>query len=100
LADINLARCQRFIGATRRQDMRTMTTVGLVLMVLGATMPAAGARGGHGGHGGSHTHGIRAGGAGSAAGDKAHANDAYIKAASDEEDRLLDNKLKSICRGC
>ncbi len=25
---------------------------------------------------------------------------AYTKAASDEEDRLLNSKLKSICRGC
>ncbi|MFC0242538.1 hypothetical protein [Rhodopseudomonas telluris] len=28
-----------------------------------------------------------------------HGNDSYIKAASDERDKLL-SKLKSICRGC
>jgi hypothetical protein len=34
------------------------------------------------------------------AGDRRHGNDAYAKAASDERDRLLTNKIKSICRGC
>jgi hypothetical protein len=33
-------------------------------------------------------------------GDRRHGNDAYIKAASDERDKLLTTKLKSICRGC
>ncbi|WP_420135764.1 hypothetical protein [Rhodopseudomonas sp.] len=28
-----------------------------------------------------------------------HGNDSYVKAASDERDKLL-SKLKSICRGC
>jgi hypothetical protein len=31
------------------------------------------------------------------AGDRRHA---YIKAASDERDKLLNTKPKSICRGC
>lgn len=48
----------------------------------------------HGMHGGGAT------GAGAFAADKRHADDPYIKAASDEEDRLLNSKLKSICRGC
>lgn len=34
------------------------------------------------------------------AGDRRHGNDAYVKAASDERDKLLDTKIKSICRGC
>jgi len=34
------------------------------------------------------------------ASDRRHGNDAYAKAASDEVDKLLDKKLKSICRGC
>ena len=31
---------------------------------------------------------------------RGHANDAYLKAVSEENDRLLNTKLKSICRGC
>jgi hypothetical protein len=33
-------------------------------------------------------------------GDSRHGNDTYIKAASDEREKLLTTKLKSICRGC
>ena len=39
-------------------------------------------------------------GSGAFAGDQRHANDDYVKAAADEEDKLLDSKIKSICRGC
>jgi hypothetical protein len=38
-------------------------------------------------------------GAGFAA-DRRHANDSYIKAASEERDKLLDTQIKSICRDC
>ncbi|MGX1106654.1 MULTISPECIES: hypothetical protein [Bradyrhizobium] len=82
--------------------MRTITTVGLLLTLLAAAMPAVDARGGHG-HGGHAMHGMHVGGATGAGGfadDKRHGNDPYTKAASDEEDRLLNSKLKSICRGC
>jgi hypothetical protein len=34
------------------------------------------------------------------AGDRRHGNDAYVRAASDERDRLLNTRIKSICRGC
>ena len=34
------------------------------------------------------------------AGGHRHGNGSYIKAASDEREKLLDTKLKSICRGC
>ena len=34
------------------------------------------------------------------AGGRRHGNNAYIKAASEERDKLLNTKLKSICRGC
>ncbi|MGF6308069.1 hypothetical protein ABIB82_001700 [Bradyrhizobium sp. i1.8.4] len=81
--------------------MRTITTAGLLLTLLAAAMPPVDARGGHG-HGGG-LHGMHAGGAnrgGGFAADKRHADDPYTKAASDEEDRLLNSKLKSICRGC
>src|ERR1700676_1944610 len=39
-------------------------------------------------------------GHGTFAGGRRHGNDTYIKAASDERDKLLMTKLKSICRGC
>ena len=81
--------------------MWTFTTAGLLLTLVAAAMPPADARGGHG-HGGG-LHGMHAGGAsrgGGFAADKRHADDPYTKAASEEEDRLLNNKLKSICRGC
>jgi hypothetical protein len=57
------------------------------------TMLPADARGGHG-RGGHGMHGSQL------AGDRRHGNDTYIKAASDDRDKLLDTKLKSICRGC
>jgi hypothetical protein len=38
--------------------------------------------------------------AGSSATDHRHADDTSTKAAAEEEDRLLDDKVKSICRGC
>jgi hypothetical protein len=44
--------------------------------------------GGHGRHGPQFS------------GDRRHGDDAYIKAGSDERDKLLTTKLKSICRGC
>ena len=52
-------------------------------------MSPADARGGHGfgGHGGEFAGGYR------------HGNDSYVKAASDEREKLLETKLKSICRG-
>jgi hypothetical protein len=34
------------------------------------------------------------------AGGRRHGNDSYIKAASDDRDKSLNTKRKSICRGC
>jgi hypothetical protein len=89
--------------------MRIITTAVLTLLtVLVASVPAADARHAHGrggfGHHGLGLHGGRgarasAGGAGLAA-DPRHANDTYVNAASQEEDKLLDTKIKNICRGC
>jgi hypothetical protein len=71
--------------------------------------PPAEARGGHGFgrgfHGGqgihsamhSAIHGAMYGGL---AGDRRHANDDYVKAASAERERLLNTQIKSIRRGC
>jgi hypothetical protein len=73
-------------------------TLGLSLV----SAPPAEARGGHGFgrgfHGGQRIHqGMYAGGL---AGDRRHANDAYVKAASAERDRLLNTQIRSICSGC
>ena len=80
---------------------------GLVVALLGPLLSAE-ARGGHGfghgvgGHGLSGHQGL--GGRGTpgaqSAGDRGHGNDAYTQAVSDEHDKLLNSKLKSICRGC
>jgi hypothetical protein len=85
----------------RREVGRMMATAaiaaGLGAALLTASVPAADARGGHGfgrGIGGHGMHGAPL------AGDRRHANDAYTKAASDEQDKLLNARLKSICRGC
>ncbi len=65
------------------------------------TLPAD-ARGAHGFGGGFGRHGFGGHGmhGGSFAGDRRHGDDAYSKAASDEEDKLLNSKIKSSCRGC
>jgi hypothetical protein len=34
------------------------------------------------------------------AGGHRHGNDEYIKAASEERDKLLNTQIQSICRGC
>ncbi len=81
--------------------MRMTRTAAILAATLLAVAPAAGARGHHksrrvlhGGHGGS-IHG-----SGAFAGDRRHGSDAYVQSASEEEDKLLDTKIKSICRGC
>jgi hypothetical protein len=48
---------------------------------------------------GGHRHAFAAHG-GAFAASRRHGNDAYLKAAEAERDKLLDTKLKSICRGC
>jgi hypothetical protein len=73
---------------------------GLVVAVLGLSLlPAEARRGGHGfgGHHGLGGHGMHGP---QLAGGRGHGNDAYTQAVSDERDKLLDSKLKSICRGC
>jgi hypothetical protein len=74
----------------------------VVATLMGAALLAtladpADARGVHGlvrGSSGDGLHGAPL------AGGRRHGNDSYVKAASDERDRLLTTKLKSICRGC
>ncbi len=86
--------------------MRLRTTMVTVLLLgLAASLPAAGARGGHRGRFHGH-HGLGGGineasrNGGAFASDQRHANDDYVNAAAQEEDKLLDSKIKSICRGC
>jgi hypothetical protein len=67
------------------------------LAFLTALMLPADARGGHGtgrDFAGPGMHGTES------PGGRRHGNDAYIKAASDDRDRLLNTRLKSICHGC
>jgi hypothetical protein len=71
----------------------------LILVILAAVSPASARLGhGHSTHGPSG-HAMR-GDAATSATDSRHGDDASTKAAAEQEDRLLDNKLKSICRGC
>ena len=66
-------------------------TLGMV--ILSARALPAEARGGHG-FGERGTHGSEF------AGGRRRGNDNYVKAASEEREKLLNTKLKSICRGC
>lgn len=73
----------------------------ILLIAMAAPAEARGAHGfSHHGFGGHEIRGDGGGGSGSFAGDRHHGNDAYVKAASEEEDKLLNTKIKSICRGC
>jgi hypothetical protein len=66
-----------------------------VTILIGLAAPAEARGGGHA-HDASEwsEHGARSGGG------RRHDNDNYMKAASQERDKLLNTKLKSICRGC
>lgn len=80
----------------RRTARSAIIKVSIGTALLAAfTLPVHARGGGHGfggGHGGMH--GVHFAGGGR------HGNDSYIKAASDERDKLLNAKLKNICRGC
>ena len=86
-----------------------MTAIAAILGSLApgvvAGLSPSHARGGH--HGGFGSHQRRRGGFGgngtrndAFAGDQRHGNDDYVKAASREEDKLLDTRIESICSGC
>ena len=74
----------------------------LMLALLGqfVFLPATARTGHHGGFGGHHGTGRGSTHGGAFASDRRHANGEHVKAAAEEEDRLLDSKVKSICRGC
>jgi len=86
---------------SRSVATRVIAAAGSILILSMAMAAPAEARGGHGFHyglGGPEMHGSDGGG--SFAGNRRHGNDAYVRAASKEEDKLLNTKIKSICRGC
>ena len=74
--------------------MRAALPAVLGMALLMSFICTADARGGHTPAGG---HGVHRG---QFASDRRGGNDAYGKAASDEADKLLNSRLKSICRGC
>jgi hypothetical protein len=79
-----------------RSAQSAVVAVILGLAFLATLTLPADARGNHGlgrGLGGHRMHGTQF------AGDRRHGNDAH-KPAWDESDKLLNSKLKSICRGC
>jgi hypothetical protein len=69
----------------------------IVAITFAACTGPANARGG--GHGFSHGLGRGSGRGGGLAGGRGHGNDAYARAALQEEEKLM-LKLKNICRGC
>ena len=80
-----------------------VVAVALVALAGGLAIPhSADARGGHGGGRGLHArHGGGGGMSGSGlASDRKHADDKYVKESSEELDKVLDTKIKNICRGC
>ena len=86
---------------SRPRAARVIAAVSFILILSMLMTASAEARGGHDFHhglGGHEMHGNDGGG--SFAGNRRHGNDAYVRAASEEEDKLLNTKIKSICRGC
>jgi hypothetical protein len=65
-----------------------------ILTLLTISADARGIHGSGGSFGGRGKHGAQL------AGDRRHGDDAHTNAASEESDKLLNSKLKSICRGC
>jgi hypothetical protein len=81
----------------RRFEIARAIGIAALLALLTAPTHQADARGGHGMNGDFAGHGAHSA---EFAGGRRHGNDSYIKAASDEREKLLTTKLKSICRGC
>jgi len=78
-----------------RRRLSAPTCLILSLLVALAAIPSANARN-------RHHHG-QTGSAQSSKSDGIQAkdvNDQHVKAASDDVDKILDNKIKNICRGC
>ena len=80
-----------------RTARSAVVAAGLGTALLALSALSADARGGHGLGRGMGSHGMHGA---PFAGDRRHADDTYIKAASEERDKLLNAQIKSICRGC
>jgi hypothetical protein len=70
------------------------TAIAAAVMLFASSAVTAEARGRHG------SPQVATGGGVHLAGGQRHGNDAYSKAASEDREKLLNSKLKDICRGC
>jgi hypothetical protein len=84
--------------ATRRSPGSLPVAALVAVALVAGWTSAANARGGW--HGFAHVGAGAEAHGGERGGGRRHGNDSYMKAASAERDKLLNNKLKSICRGC
>jgi hypothetical protein len=91
-----MVRRQRFFELTHAIQSG-LIAASLAAAFLASLTASADARGVHGFGRGFGAHGMPGA---QFAGDRRHGNDAYTKASSNEQDKLLNSKLKSICRGC
>jgi hypothetical protein len=80
--------------AHRLNIVRAIIAAATLVVVWASLAPPAEARGGRGLARGFSSHGPQF------AGGRRHGNDASIKAASEDRDKLLTTQIKSICRGC
>ena len=89
---------QKWFGMARLALVASIAAVVLAALAL----PADARGGGHGRGGFAMGRGLGGHGTSGAqfASGRRHGNDSYIKAASDDRDKLLTTQLKSICRGC
>lgn len=81
------------------QKFSAVVLATIVMMLVPAAIQARGGHHGFGGGFGRGGHGMHATGADAFAGGQRHTDDPYVKAALEEEERVL-KKLNSICRGC
>jgi hypothetical protein len=88
----------KFSRSAAARLIAATSSILILSMALAAPAEARGGRGFHHGPGSHEMNGSDGGGA--FAGNRRHGNDAYVRAASEEEDKLLNTKIKSICRGC
>jgi hypothetical protein len=81
----------------RSRDVLSMkfAAIAAAVMLFAGWAPTAEA---HGGRHGSPQ--VATGGGVHLAAGRRHGNDAHIKAASADREKLLNSKLKDICRGC
>lgn len=90
-----------FFTPSLRAIVSRPTVLAIVVAALAGSLVVphpADARGGHG-RGMHLRHGGGMSGSGLAS-DRQHADDKYVKQSSEELDKVLDTKIKNICRGC